>query len=45
VRGGRNHRASATLFWRIGMDKFSGGNVSFIGPGQQNPKQGYEVKF
>lgn len=40
VRNGRNHRASATVFWRIGMDKFSGGNVSFISP-QQPIRTGY----
>lgn len=42
VRNGRNHRASATLFWRIGMDKFSGGTVSFIGP-ERKARIGYEV--
>ncbi len=30
VRNGRNHRASATLFWRVGMERFGGGTVSFI---------------
>lgn len=45
VRGGRNHRASATLFWRIGMDKFSGGNVSFISPTMPGPKKGYEIPY
>lgn len=39
VRNGRNHRASATLFWRIGMDKFSGGTVSFIGAGSFMPQE------
>lgn len=33
VRSGRNHRASATLFWRIGMSKFSQGMASFLQPG------------
>lgn len=43
VRNGRNHRASATLFWRIGMDRFSGGNVSFIPSGGQSVRKGYEI--
>lgn len=43
VRGGRNHRASATLFWRMGMDRFGGGAVSFIQPGGQTVRRGYEV--
>ena len=43
VRNGRNHRASACLFYRIGMDKFSGGTVSFISAGQQ-VRLGYEQK-
>jgi len=42
VRSGRNHRASATVFWRIGMDKFSGGTSTFIGPGQVTVGKGYE---
>lgn len=42
VRNGRNHRASATLFWRIGMDRFSGGQVTFIGA-QDNPKKGWDM--
>lgn len=43
VRNGRNHRASATVFWRVGMDRFSGGTVSFINPGMQSPRKGYEL--
>lgn len=43
VRNGRNHRASATLFWRIGMSKFGGGMVSFITSEDRNPKRGYEI--
>lgn len=43
VRNGRNHRASATLFWRIGMDKFSGGHATFIGPGRATVNKGYEA--
>lgn len=43
VRNGRNHRASATLFWRIGMDRFGKGAVSFISATQQNPAKGYDV--
>ena len=43
VRNGRNHRASACLFYRIGMDKFSGGTVSFISPDRQ-VRLGYEQK-
>lgn len=43
VRNGRNHRASATLFWRIGMDRFSGGTVSFIGANEFTPQKGYEA--
>ncbi len=42
VRNGRNHRASATVFWRVGMDKFSGGGVSFIGA-EPSFKKGYEA--
>lgn len=42
VRNGRNHRASATLFWRIGMDKFSGDMASFI-LDNQNPRAGIEM--
>lgn len=42
VRNGRNHRASATLFWRIGMDKFKGGTVSFI-TSEQTVRKGYEM--
>lgn len=41
VRSGRNHRASATLFWRIGIDRFGAGTVSFISPQNNNPKMGY----
>lgn len=45
VRNGRNHRASATLFWRIGMDKFSGGHATFISAGQPSAavSKGYEA--
>jgi len=43
VRNGRNHRASATLFWRIGMDRFSGGSVSFITAGDRKVRMGYEA--
>jgi hypothetical protein len=43
VRNGRNHRASATVFWRVGMDRFSGGTVSFINPSLQTPQKGYEI--
>lgn len=43
VRNGRNHRASATLFWRIGMDRFGKGTVSFIPAGSQEARKGYEV--
>lgn len=43
VRNGRNHRASATLFWRVGMDKFGGGTVSFIGPDQMTTQKGYTI--
>lgn len=42
VRNGRNHRASATLFWRIGMDKFGGGMVSFISSENRNPPKGID---
>lgn len=42
VRNGRNHRASATLFWRVGMEKFGGGMVSFVGPSLSVAK-GYEI--
>jgi len=43
VRNGRNHRASATLFWRVGMDKFGQGVASFINPSMQTPQKGYEI--
>lgn len=43
VRNGRNHRASATLFWRIGMDRFGGGMVSFVQPGGRQVRIGYEL--
>lgn len=43
VRNGRNHRASATLFWRVGMTKFSGGSATFLSPGMENPQKGYEA--
>lgn len=43
VRNGRNHRASATLFWRVGMERFGGGTVSFIQPQGQQVRKGYEV--
>lgn len=43
VRNGRNHRASATLFWRIGMERYGGGTVSFIGPQAFTPQKGYEM--
>lgn len=41
VRSGRNHRASATVFWRVGMDRFGGGTVSFIGASDLTPQKGY----
>ncbi len=44
VRNGRNHRASATVFWRVGMDRFSGGNVSFIGANDLTPRKGFEMR-
>lgn len=43
VRNGRNHRASATLFWRVGMDRFGAGTVSFIGPNQIATHKGYTI--
>jgi hypothetical protein len=43
VRNGRNHRASATLFWRIGMDRFSGGSVSFVGGDDDKPRTGIDM--
>lgn len=43
VRNGRNHRASATLFWRIGMDRFGKGAVSFISANTQAQPKGYDV--
>lgn len=43
VRNGRNHRASATLFWRMGMDRFGGGMASFIQPaGTRRANIGFE---
>lgn len=44
VRAGRNHRASATLFWRVGMDRFGGGTSTFIQPGDRSARMGYEFK-
>lgn len=44
VRNGRNHRASATVFWRVGIDKFSAGSVSFIQPGDRQVRIGYEQR-
>ena len=43
VRNGRNHRASSCLFYRIGIDKFSGRTVSFISAGDRQVRKGYEV--
>ena len=43
VRNGRNHRASATLFWRIGMERFGKGAVSFINANTQAQPIGYDV--
>lgn len=42
IRNGRNHRASATLFWRIGMERFGGGTVSFIQPQSNQVRKGIE---
>ncbi len=30
VRNGRNHRASATCFWRVGISRFTGSGASFF---------------
>ena len=30
VRNGRNHRVSATTFWRVGVDRFTGNSVTFF---------------
>lgn len=43
VRNGRNHRASATLFWRVGMERFSGGMAAFINPSSVSVNKGYEL--
>lgn len=43
IRGGRNHRASATLFWRIGMSRFSNNSASFIAAGNQTIRSGYTL--
>lgn len=44
VRNGRNHRASATLFWRIGMMRFSQNKVEFLSPNAPTASRGYEQK-
>jgi len=44
VRNGRNHRASSTLFWRIGMMKFNQNKAEFISPHQFQAQRGYEQK-
>lgn len=36
IRNGRDHRAMATVYWRIGMDRFSEEGVTF-----NNPKDGF----
>lgn len=43
VRSGRNHRASATLFWRIGMSRFGGGMATFINPSERKQPVGYTL--
>lgn len=32
VRDGRNHRASATTFWRVGISRFTGNTATFFDP-------------
>jgi hypothetical protein len=32
IRNGRNHRVSATTFWRVGLDRFTGNQVTFFAP-------------
>lgn len=44
-RNGRNHKASATLFWRMGMARFGGGTVSFISSTDSGPRRGYEASY
>lgn len=39
-RNGPDHLALATCYWRIGMDKISGGDGELIMPGQSNMFQG-----
>lgn len=41
IRNGRNHRASAMLFWRVGMTKFGGGNVEFLNPDTRPVQKGF----
>lgn len=45
VRGGRNHRASATLFWRVGMMKFATvERGELVTKGEKKGSFGYESK-
>ena len=41
VRNGRDHRALATVLWRIGADKFKDGESQIIYPGNDFASQGY----
>lgn len=48
VRSGRDHRALATVYWMVGMDRFRSGIASFVGeesPGQMlGVRVGPEIK-
>ena len=44
VRNGRNHRASATLFWRVGMMKFGGEKAQLITPKNDFAQQGITIQ-
>lgn len=44
VRDGRNHRASATTFWRVGISRFTGNTATFFDPNPANiGSKGMEV--
>lgn len=42
VRNGRDHRALATVLWRIGVDKFTDSESQIIYPGNDFAQVGYE---
>lgn len=44
MRNDRDDFALATVYWRIGMDRFNHGQVDIVDPSMQLPKFGYEAK-